>query len=225
VRDAAYGTLLKSRRRLIHARIAATLEERFPETAETQPELLARHCAEAGLTEKAVGYWYKAGRRSMAQSASAEAVTQLMQALELLASLPAGVDRDRQELDLQIALGGAFVATRGFAAPEVGRAYGRARELCTNEAHTQQLLAAMSGLFVYHHHSTSVDAALEVAKELLHLARRRSDTTAQVAGHRCLGAGLLFTNLLTSARTPGCSLSRAKASTWPPMVSGISIGD
>jgi predicted ATPase len=135
----------------------------------------------------------------MAQSTSAEAVTQLMQALELLAGLPAGVDRDRQELDLQIALGGAFVATKGFAAPEVGRAYGRARELCTNEAHTQQLLAAMSGLFVYHEHSTSVDAALEVAKELLHLARRRSDTTAQVAGHRCLGAGLLFNGQLRAA--------------------------
>src|SRR5256885_9904840 len=64
VRDAAYDSMLKSKRRQLHARIATVLEERFPGAAETQPEVLARHCAEAGLTEKAVGYWYRAGRRS-----------------------------------------------------------------------------------------------------------------------------------------------------------------
>ncbi len=122
VQDAAYGTLLKSRRQHLHARIAKVLEEQFPETVDSQPELLAHHCTQAGIIEKAVGYWYQAGRQGMARSAMVEAAAQLTQALELLAGLPGGPDRDHKELDLQIALGAALIATRGWAAPEVERA-------------------------------------------------------------------------------------------------------
>src|SRR6185369_16248574 len=85
VRDAAYESLLKSRRQALHARIARVLEERFPQTARAQPELVARHCTEAGLVGKAVEYWLKAGRQAVARSATAEAIAQLGRGLELLA--------------------------------------------------------------------------------------------------------------------------------------------
>ncbi len=126
VQDAAYSTLLRSRRQQIHARIAATLEEQFPDIVETQPELLARHCAEAGLAEKAVSYWLKAGQRSVAHSAMLEAVAQLQKGLALLRTLPDGTWRREQELDLQMALGRALSATRGSSAPDVGETYARA---------------------------------------------------------------------------------------------------
>ena len=87
--DVAYGTLLRERRRALHARIAETIESQFAEIAESQPELLARHCTEAGLIEKAAGLWGKAGQRSVARSASAEAVEQLTKALTQIAALPA----------------------------------------------------------------------------------------------------------------------------------------
>jgi class 3 adenylate cyclase/predicted ATPase len=199
VQDAAYGTLLKSKRRQIHAHIAAALEERFPEAAELQPELLARHCTEAGLADKAIEYWYRAGRRAMAQSAMAEAVAQLTQALELLAGLPAGPDRDRRELDLQIALGGALIAAKGWSSSEVGRTYERARELCTKEARLPQLLAALSGLYAHHLHWSGARVALGIAEELLRLAERQGDTAAQAAGHRFVATGLMFNGRLLTA--------------------------
>jgi class 3 adenylate cyclase/tetratricopeptide (TPR) repeat protein len=201
VQDAAYSTLLKSRRRHLHARIAQVLQDRFPRTADTQPELLAHHSTQAGLTEKAAAYWYKAGRQAMARSAMAEAVAQLTRGLNLLADLPADAARDESELDLQVALGGAFVAIKGYAAAEVGRAFARARELCTNEARIPQLLAVLSGLFVHHMHASNVQVALEIAREMLGLAERRKDIAAQAVGHRCLGAGLMFHGELRAALT------------------------
>ena len=114
VQDAAYSTLLRSRRQQIHARIAATLEGQFPEIVEAQPELLARHCAEAGLIEKAVGYWLKAGQQAIARWAMTEAVAQLRKGLDLLSGMPDGAARQEQELDLQITLGHALIATKGI---------------------------------------------------------------------------------------------------------------
>ena len=161
VQDVAYGTLLKSRRQQLHARIAEVLERHFPEQAEAEPELLAHHCTKAGLVEKAIDYLYQAARHAMARSAMVEAAAQLTQALDLLTGLPVGPDRDQKELDLQIALGAVLITTKGWAAPEVGKTHARARELCTEEAQTPQLLAALSGLFVHHLHWSSKHVALE----------------------------------------------------------------
>ena len=199
VQDAAHGTLLKSRRQQLHARIAEVLETQFPQTAETQPEILAYHCKQAGLSEKAVAYWYQAGRQAMARSAMVEAAAQLTQALELLAGLPGGPDRDHKELDLQIALGAALIATRGWAAPEVERACARARELCAGEDQIPQLLAALYGLFLHHLHWSSKHVALQIARELLQLAEREQDLGAQVVGHRCLAVSLLYNGQLLPA--------------------------
>jgi class 3 adenylate cyclase/predicted ATPase len=201
VQDAAYGTLLKSRRQHLHARIVDILERQFPETAETQPELLAHHSTQGGFTERAVDYWYQAGRQAMARSALVEAAAQLAQALDLLTGLPTGPQRDRKELDLQIALGAALIATKGWTVPEVGRTYARARELCTGEDQLPQLVAAMYGLFLHHLHWSSKHVALQIAEELLRLAERQQDVAARAVGHRCMGVSLLFHGHLLPALT------------------------
>jgi predicted ATPase len=143
VQDAAYSTLLRSRRQQLHGRIAAALETHFSEFIQTQPEVLARHCAEAGLVEKAVGYWLKAGQLAMARSAMTEAVAQLGKGLEFLSGTPDSVVRKEHELRLQVALGSALIATKGFAEPATGEAFDRARQLCERSNQSQQLMGSI----------------------------------------------------------------------------------
>jgi predicted ATPase len=114
VQDAAYGTLLREPRRALHARIAETLEGRFADIAETQPELLARHCTDAGLIEKATGLWGKAGQRSLARAALLEAKGQLKQALDQIATLPATPASRREEIRLHVAFGNALTLMGDF---------------------------------------------------------------------------------------------------------------
>ena len=111
VQDAAYGTLLREPRRALHARIAETLEDQFADIAETQPELLARHCTEAGLIEKAAGLWGKAGQRSLARSALVEGAEQLKRALDQIATLPATPALRREEIKLEVAFANALALT------------------------------------------------------------------------------------------------------------------
>jgi predicted ATPase len=199
VQDAAYGTLLKSRRQQLHARIAEALETRFPEVVETQPEVLARHCTEAGLIEKAVGYWHKAGQLAIHRSAVAEGAAQLTRGLEVLQALPDSAERRRQEIGLQVALGNALTATKGWAAPEVGSAYARARELCRQGADATQVSRVLWGLYAYNLHCGNARIADEAAEEMLRLAERRQDPAAQVAGHRALGGSLMWRGQLIPA--------------------------
>jgi predicted ATPase len=122
-----------------------------------------------------------------------EAVAQLRRALELLAGLPPGPGRDRRELDLQVALGGALIATEGWAAPGVGGAYARARELCTEESQQlPQLAAALAGLCTHHLHRTGVKIALGIAEELLRLAERAGAAWVRAAGHRFVALTITF---------------------------------
>jgi predicted ATPase len=125
VQDAAYGTLLREPRRALHARIAETLESDFPDIAENQPELLARHCTEAGQFEKAAGLWGKAGQRSLARSALVEAVEQLGRALAQIATLPTTATLRREEIKLQVALITPLMHVKGYAAPETRAAVER----------------------------------------------------------------------------------------------------
>ena len=114
VQDAAYGTLLREPRRALHARIAETLESQFAEIAENQPELLARHCTEAGLIEKAAGLWGKAGQRSLERSALVEAAEQLTRALDQIATLPATPALRREQIKLQVALITPLIHVKGM---------------------------------------------------------------------------------------------------------------
>src|SRR5215213_4153515 len=190
VREAAHESLLKSRRQQLHARIVRALEERWPETVKTEPELLAQHCTEAGLVEQAVEYRLRAGQQAIARSATAEAVAQLSRGLELLAGLPDSPERRRREVGLQLGLGPALIAAKGFAAPETGRAYARACELCRELGDTRRLFPALFGQAAVHWQRAEVVAMQEVARELLRSAEEQGDAAAEVVGHRILGAFL-----------------------------------
>ena len=147
VQDAAYSTLLRSRRQQLHGRIAATLEDRFPEIVAAQSALLAHHCEQAGLTEKAVDYWLAAGRQAWARSATAEAATLLRRGLALVPALPDSDRRRERELDLQIALVQAALASQGWGAPKLDEVYPRARELAVALNRPRALLSVLWGQF------------------------------------------------------------------------------
>jgi predicted ATPase len=129
VQDAAYSTLLRGRRQQLHGRITTTLETRFPDIVTDHPELMAHHCAEAGMPDKAVGYRLKAGQQAVTRSAMSEAVAQLQKGLDLLASLPVSPEQQQLELDLRIALGPALAATKGISSPDMGENYAQASVL------------------------------------------------------------------------------------------------
>jgi predicted ATPase len=146
IQEAAYRSLLRSTRQQYHQRIAQVLAERFPETVETQPELLAHHYTEAGLSTLAVAYWQRAGRHASERSAYVEAIRHLSKGLEVLKTLPDTPTRTQQELELQTTLGPALIATRGYGAPEVAQAYTRALELCRQMGETPDLFPVLRGL-------------------------------------------------------------------------------
>ena len=199
VQEAAYSVLLRGQRQELHARIARALEQEFPDDA-TVPELLAHHFAEAGFAEAAVENLLKAGLRAMARSATAEAEAQLTRALELLATLPDGPTRHRQELDVQVALGGALISAKGYAATETGRAYARARELCAKVGETPQLFPVLFGQAVIHMQRAEHFAALDVSEELVRLAQRQEDPAPVLVGHRVVGASLFHLGRFAGAR-------------------------
>jgi class 3 adenylate cyclase/predicted ATPase len=190
VQDAAYQSLLKSRRQQYHSQIAHALEERFPDTKETQPELLAHHYTEAGLIVQALPYWQQAGEKSIERSANLEAISDLTKGLDLLKTLPDTPEQAQQELNLQIALGAPLMATKGFAAPEVEKAYARARELCQQVGETPQLFRVLSGLWFFHLARAELQTALELAEQLLSLAQNVQDPAFVVEAHRALGMTL-----------------------------------
>ena len=171
VQDAAYQSLLRSKRHQLHGKIARMMEERFPEIAETRPELLAHHFTEAGLASQAIVYRQRAGERDLRRSAYAEAINHLKQGLELLEALPDRPERVGRELSLRLTLGSALMATRGYAGPEVGETYLRARELCRELGEAPpQLGAALHGLYRFYHVRGELRAAREAGEQLLELA-------------------------------------------------------
>ncbi len=192
VQDAAYGTLLKSRRQHLHARIAQVLEEHFPETSDSQPELLAHHCTRAGLLNRAVGYWHSAAQLALARSAAAEAIDQLSHGLKILQGLPKGHERDRLELDLQVGLGSASLAAKGWGSQETGRAYTRAYQLCQTVDDVRQRVLTLYGLFIYRENRAQLYSALELAEELPCLGRAQEDVAVKVLGHRVMGNVQVF---------------------------------
>jgi DNA-binding winged helix-turn-helix (wHTH) protein/tetratricopeptide (TPR) repeat protein len=194
VQDAAYSTLLRGRRRQLHGRIATILEERFPEIVAAQPALLAHHCGAAGLTEKAIEYWLAAGRHAWAHSAVAEAAALLRRGLALVPNLPDGEWGRERELDLQIALGQALTASRGYTTPGVGEAYGRARKLASALNRPRALLFAVYGQWLYHLTRADLKRARRLTAEMRGLAEDSGDVRADLLsryanGYSCLRLG------------------------------------
>ena len=193
VQDTAYGMLLRGPRHVLHARIARALVERYPSVEEIQPQILARHFTEAGLLEKAVTYWCRAGQQSAAKSALVEAVAQLRRGLRLVADLPETREHKQQERDLHIALAGTLVWAKGFAHPEVVQAFGRARSLVLETGATGSIphFAALHGLVLADFIGGKPKEALEQAKEFLSLAQYQKDSGLELAGHRLVGTTLI----------------------------------
>jgi class 3 adenylate cyclase/predicted ATPase len=187
VQDTAYSTLLRSTRRQLHARIAESLESLFPDTGLTRPELLAHHCTEAGLVWKGAGYWLKAGQQALARSAMVEAAAQLQRGLDVLTRSPPSSERNRHELEFQIALGKVLIATKGHAAPVTGQAFGRARELCDLLGEPPQIISVLHGQWTHALLRADLGSARRRARELLRLGEVRGEPVWQVMGYRCIG--------------------------------------
>ncbi|MGI8551532.1 MAG: ATP-binding protein, partial [Dehalococcoidia bacterium] len=188
IQDAAYQSLLRSRRQEYHRQIARVLEERFPEAVETQPELLAHHYTEAGLIEEAVGWWQRAGERAVARSANAEAVAHPERGLALISALPESTDRDRRELGLRVVLAACLMALKGFTAPEIAAIHARARVLCERLDDTPILVWVLCGMFSYETVSGRLRVARSPAEQCLQSALASADPHLAVAGHLPLGA-------------------------------------
>jgi class 3 adenylate cyclase/predicted ATPase len=201
IQDMAYQSLLRSTRQHYHQRIAQVLVERFPETAETKPELLAHHYTEAGLHEQAIPYWQQAGQQALQRSANLEAVQHLATGLALLATLPETPARAQQELDVQLSLGSALLATKGGAAPEVGQVYDRARALCAQVGETPQLLRALRGLSGFYRNQGALRTAQELGEHLVQLVEGAPDPMPRLEAREGLGATLFFLGEYAAAGT------------------------
>jgi predicted ATPase/class 3 adenylate cyclase len=207
VQDTAYQSLLKSTRQQYHQRIAQVLGARFVETVETQPELVAHHYTEAGLIEHALPYWQRAGQRAAQQSAHQEVIAHLSKALEVLKVLPDLPERAEKELEIQMAVGPAFMALEGWAAAEVGRTYARARELCQQIGETPKLFPVLYGLWRYYNTRGKGDLARESGEQLVVLAQRQNDAALLLLARQALGSTLYFMGEFALARP---SLEEAK---------------
>jgi class 3 adenylate cyclase/predicted ATPase len=201
VQDAAHSSLLRNARQQLHAQIAEALEAHSPELMDGQPELLAQHYAEAGLIEKSVAYWGKAGHRSVTRSAMVEAAAQFQKALDQLSLLPDGRERQRHELEFRSALGAVLIAVKGQGAPETGHAYARARELWEQLGSPSEFLQVPYGQARYHAHRGEFGLALRLDEDLLHLSRQRNDSAGLVLGHLSSGRTLTFAGSFTLSRS------------------------
>lgn len=200
VRDAAYSGLLKSRRAALHATIADAFEQRFPEIVEAQPETLAHHLAEAGLFEKAVGYWLQAGKKAAMRSANLEAIAHLQRGIEAAGHLPAGARKDRLELDFQFALGPCLIATQGPASNKAMATFACARELCERLGDAPEQLQVMFWLTTASVIRGELPLAQETIAALLSIAEARGDRPALLNAMRGQGMIRLFMGHLTGAR-------------------------
>ena len=192
IQEAAYASLLRSTRRQYHQQIAQVLEARFPETRETQPELLAHHYTEARHSAQAVPYWQRAGQRAIERSAYVEAIAHVRRGLELLKALPATPEQTRQELMLQVALGVALIATKGHGAAEVGQVYQRALELCQRGEQSPEHFPVLVGLWNFYQVRAECAMALSLAEQSLHLAQQLRNTSLRVRAHFLMGATLFY---------------------------------
>jgi class 3 adenylate cyclase len=186
IQDALYETLLKRDRARLHERVFSKLRDEFSDLVESRPEMAAYHAEHAGLRELAIPLLKEAGMRALGRTAMAEAVKHLGRAVELVETLPAPA-RIRMESDLQAVLGPAYMATLGWAAPEVERSSLRLRDLATAQRDSDRLFQAMWGIWTVHFLRGELDPALDVARQVLEMAVQMHDGMRRVAGHHAVG--------------------------------------
>ncbi len=192
IQDAAYQSLLKKKRQQFHLQIADVLEAQFPETCDSEPELLAHHFTEAVAAQKAVEYWDRAGQRALEKCAHLEAIEHLTSGLELLRTLPETAERHAQEIRMQVSLGVPLQSTKGYSAPEVQENYARAHELCQQLGLTAQSFPVLYGLFRYYMLQANYAKAEELGDQLVGMADQTDNPNFLVAAHRALGGPLVY---------------------------------
>jgi predicted ATPase/class 3 adenylate cyclase len=200
IQDAAYGSLLRTTRLQYHRHIAQALTEHFPATVETAPELLAHHYTQASMMAEAVPCWLRAGQGALHASANPEAIAHLTTGLDLVADLPAGPERAGVELQFRLTLGPAYMAIRGYAAPEVEACYQRARELCRELGDTPQLVPVLHGLWTYHIVRAQHTSALALGEQVLQLGTATNDDGLLLQGNMEVGWSHFFLGELEQAR-------------------------
>jgi TOMM system kinase/cyclase fusion protein len=192
IQEAAYGSLTRSQQREYHRRAAEVLANDFPDIAETQPELLAHHYAEAAEDAKAIAYLEKAGQVAARRAALTDAETHYRRALQLLVRQPESPARDRDELRLQLGLAAPLMAVRGYANPDVRETYARARELCQRAGDDAQLFESVLGLWYFYMVSGEVVISADLGNQLLAQAEKRADPVPLMLAHRALGTSLML---------------------------------
>ena len=190
MRDAAYHSMLRSSRRQHHARVAEVLEQRFADQVE--PEVVALHCEEGGLAERAVDYYGRAAEAATRSSAHTEAIRHLRRGIDLLDRIPAGSERDRREFELQAALGPALITLHGYGEPEAARAFERARLLCGEMDEVPRLARVLYGLSTYYQARADLRASIELGEQCLALAERIDDSSLRILGHLRLGLSFYY---------------------------------
>lgn len=198
--DAAYESLLKSTRREIHARVGAAIQNDMPEVVSSQPELLAHHFSLAGNNELAIRYWLEGGRRARSRSANLEAISQFQRAMELLQSMPDGSERAKTELEIQLALGGCFIAVHGYSSDDTRQAFENACGLSVVIGEPQKEIQAIFGLWGHHWMRARHDKAIELGETLIAKAKNINDPVAVIVGHRALGSTLFTLGDFVSSR-------------------------
>jgi predicted ATPase len=201
IQDAAYASLLKSARQQYHQQVAQCLEARFPDIVAAEPELLAHHYTEAGCHAQAVGYWQQAGTRALQRSANVEAIAHAQRGLDLLTTLSDTPQRIQHELDLLTTLGPALMSTKGYADPEVGQAYTRARELCQQVGETPEHFLVLWNLWVFYLVRAEHQTAMELGEQCLQLAQRVQDEALLLEAHLAVGVSWLYLGNLALACT------------------------
>jgi class 3 adenylate cyclase/predicted ATPase len=200
VQDAAYESLLKSRRRQLHGQIARALEERFGDIVASQPEIVAHHFTQAGLVDQAIDYWLKAGNLALSRSANAEAVKHLRRGIELTQSQPSSAERVRKELDFYLALGPAMAATEGYATLETLRIFSHARDLLGESGTLTEQMTVLWGAYLAHNMRAEHTDALEVARQLLALATHHEHPGVSALANRFMGQTLHLMGAFVGAR-------------------------
>ncbi len=200
IQEAAYESLLKSTRREFHHHIAEVLENRFPSTAESEPELLAHHYTHAACPERAIPYWQQAGQRALKRSANPEAISHLTQGLTLLQTLPEDPERDQKELAMQVGLSPAYMITKGWGAVEVEQCSKRAQALSQKLGDGQSLYAATWGLSFNYFLRGQLDDSLKAAEEVHRMAFATEIPILQVGAHHAIGFSYHYRGEFTESR-------------------------
>lgn len=201
IQDAAYSTLPKKSRRVLHTRIAKALETRFAERVKTEPELLAHHYEQAGVVGSAVEYWRLAAQRDVARSANVEALSHFDRAVHVLKAVPEGSDRDQLELALLIERGAPLLLLKGYASDDIEHNYLRARSLSQVNPGSEHYFLAMWGLWVFQLVRGPLAKACTLAESLLSWAANQHNPDLLIRAHESVGSTYSFLGRFEEART------------------------